>query len=199
MLKSNYSDHELECGLDEAGRGCLAGPVTAAAVIFKPGYKNAKINDSKKLNIKERSDLTKIILKNSVAFSISHVYPKEIDKINILNASILAMHKCLDKLGVKPEFLIVDGNKFKKYKDIPHKTIIKGDQKHLNIAAASILAKNARDNFMQELHYKFPEYSWLTNKGYPTKTHKKAIIEFGITKFHRKSFKLYDEQLIIDF
>ena len=115
MLKSNYSDHELECGLDEAGRGCLAGPVTAAAVIFKPGYKNAKINDSKKLNIKERSDLTKIILKNSVAFSISHVYPKEIDKINILNASILAMHKCLDKLGVKPEFLIVDGNKFKKY------------------------------------------------------------------------------------
>ena len=199
MLKSNYSDHELECGLDEAGRGCLAGPVTAAAVIFKPEYKNAKINDSKKLNLKERSDLTKIILKNSVAFSISHVYPKEIDKINILNASILAMHKCLDKLGVKPEFLIVDGNKFKKYKDIPHKTIIKGDQKHLNIAAASILAKNARDNFMQELHYKFPEYSWLTNKGYPTKTHKKAIIEFGITKFHRKSFKLYDEQLIIDF
>ena len=199
MLKSNYSDHELECGLDEAGRGCLAGPVTAAAVIFKPEYKNEKINDSKKLNIKERSDLTKIILKNSVAFSISHVYPKEIDKINILNASILAMHKCLDKLGVKPEFLIVDGNKFKKYKDIPHKTIIKGDQKHLNIAAASILAKNARDNFMQELHYKFPEYSWLTNKGYPTKTHKKAIIEFGITKFHRKSFKLYDEQLIIDF
>jgi ribonuclease HII len=199
MLKSNYSDHEMECGLDEAGRGCLAGPVTAAAVIFKPEYKNAKINDSKKLNLKERSDLTKIILKNSVAFSISHVYPKEIDKINILNASILAMHKCLDKLGVKPEFLIVDGNKFKKYKDIPHKTIIKGDQKHLNIAAASILAKNARDNFMQELHYKFPEYSWLTNKGYPTKTHKKAIIEFGITKFHRKSFKLYDEQLIIDF
>jgi ribonuclease HII len=199
MLKSNYSDHEMECGLDEAGRGCLAGPVTAAAVIFKPEYKNAKINDSKKLNLKERSDLTKIILKNSVAFSISHVYPKEIDKINILNASILAMHKCLDKLGVKPEFLIIDGNKFKKYKDIPHKTIIKGDQKHLNIAAASILAKNARDNFMQELHYKFPEYSWLTNKGYPTKTHKKAIIEFGITKFHRKSFKLYDEQLIIDF
>ena len=199
MLKSNYSDHELECGLDEAGRGCLAGPVTAAAVIFKPEYKNEKINDSKKLNIKERSDLTKIILKNSVAFSISHVYPKEIDKINILNASILAMHKCLDKLGVKPEFIIVDGNKFKKYKDIPHKTIIKGDQKHLNIAAASILAKNARDNFMQKLHYKFPEYSWLTNKGYPTKTHKKAIIEFGITKFHRKSFKLYDEQLIIDF
>ena len=199
MLKSNYSDHEMECGLDEAGRGCLAGPVTAAAVIFKPEYKNAKINDSKKLNLKERSDLTKIILKNSVAFSISHVYPKEIDKINILNASILAMHKCLDKLGVKPEFLIVDGNKFKKYKDIPHKTIIKGDQKHLNIAAASILAKNARDNFMQELHYKFPEYSWLTNKGYPTKTNKKAIIEFGITKFHRKSFKLYDEQLIIDF
>ena len=199
MLKSNYSDHEMECGLDEAGRGCLAGPVTAAAVIFKPEYKNAKINDSKKLNLKERSDLTKIILKNSVAFSISHVYPKEIDKINILNASILAMHKCLDKLGVKPEFLIVDGNKFKKYKDIPHKTIIKGDQKHLNIAAAYILAKNARDNFMQELHYKFPEYSWLTNKGYPTKTHKKAIIEFGITKFHRKSFKLYDEQLIIDF
>ena len=113
------------------------------------------------------------------------VFPKKIDEINILNASILAMHKCLDKLGIKPEFIIVDGNKFKKYKDIPHKTIVKGDQKHLNIAAASILAKNARDNYMQELHYKFPEYSWLTNKGYPTKTHKKAIIDFGITKFHQ--------------
>jgi len=149
--------------------------------------------------MKERSDLTNIILKDSVAFSISHVFPKKIDEINILNASIMAMHKCLDKLGIKPEFIIVDGNKFEKYKDIPHKTIVKGDQKHLNIAAASILAKNARDNYMQELHYKFPEYSWLTNKGYPTKTHKKAIIDFGITKFHRKSFKLYDEQLIIDF
>ena len=199
MLKPNYSDYKFECGLDEAGRGCLAGPVTAAAVILNLGYENEKINDSKKLTLKERTSLAKTIIENSLVYSIKHIYPKEIDKINILNASILAMQKCVGKLKVEPEFLLVDGNKFKKYKNIPHKTIVKGDQKYMNIAAASILAKNARDNYMNKLHEKFPQYSWLTNKGYPTKAHKQAIIKFGITKYHRKSFKLYDEQLLIDF
>ena len=190
MLKSNYSDHKLECGLDEAGRGCLAGPVTAAAVIFKPGYKNAKINDSKKLSMKERSDLTNIILKDSVAFSISHVYPKKIDEINILNASILAMHRALDNLKVKPEFIIVDGNKFKPYNKINHECIVKGDNKFQNIAAASILAKNYRDDLMRNLSIKYNKYSWESNFGYPTKKHRDSIKKYGTTKYHRKSFKL---------
>ena len=199
MLNYSFSEFEFECGLDEAGRGCLAGPVTAAAVILKPNFKNKMINDSKKLSHAKREKLTKIIIENSIAYSVQNIYPDKIDEINILNASILAMHKCLDNLEIKPQFLIVDGNKFKNYKKIPHQTIVKGDQKYLSIASASILAKHYRDKFMKDLDQNFPQYLWIKNKGYPTVEHKNAIKQFGITKHHRKSFKLYDEQLIIDF
>ncbi len=199
MLKCNYSEHDLECGLDEAGRGCLAGPVTAAAVILKPGFKNSLIDDSKKLSFKTREELSKIIISNSLAYSIKNIYPEKIDEINILNASILAMHKCIDNLKLKPNFLIIDGNRFHNYKKIPHKTIVKGDAKYMSIASASILAKYFRDVFMQDLDKKFPEYLWKKNKGYPTQYHKEAIKKFGITPHHRKSFKLFDEQLAIDF
>ena len=199
MLKSKYSNYELECGMDEAGRGCLAGPVTAAAVILKHEFKHKLINDSKKLNKISREKLSKIIKENSIAYSIEFINAKVIDEINILNASILAMHTCIKNLNVKPEFLIVDGNRFKKYKDIPHKTIIKGDGKYLNIASASILAKHARDTYMKKISKIFPDYYWFKNKGYPTKQHRKSIKEYGITKYHRKSFKLFDDQLTIDF
>ena len=185
--------------MDEAGRGCLAGPVTAAAVILKPNFKHELIDDSKKLTKIKRDELSKIIIKNSLDYSIGFVYPRKIDEINILNASILAMHKCISKLKIKPEFLIVDGNRFKKYKNIKHKTIVKGDSKYLSIASASILAKYSRDIYMEKISKKFPDYFWHKNKGYPTKEHKEAIIRFGITNHHRKSFKLYDEQLTIDF
>jgi len=199
MLKSKYSNYKLECGVDEAGRGCLAGPVTAAAVILKHEFKHKLINDSKKLNKISREKLSKIIKENSIAYSIEFINAKVIDEINILNASILAMHTCIKNLHVKPEFLIVDGNRFKKYKDIPHKTIIKGDGKYLNIASASILAKHARDTYMKKISNRFPDYYWFKNKGYPTKQHRKSIKEYGITKYHRKSFKLFDDQLTIDF
>ena len=199
MLKSKYSAFELECGIDEAGRGCLAGPVTAAAVILKPDFYHKLIDDSKKLSMTNREKLSKIIKKNSISFSIQNVFPNKIDKVNILNASILAMHKCIKNLSVKPEFLIIDGNRFKKYKDIPHETVIKGDGKYLNIASASILAKHARDNYMQKISKKFPNYHWFKNNGYPTKHHREAIKKYGLTKYHRKSFKLFDEQLTIDF
>ena len=199
MLKAKHTNYKFECGLDEAGRGCLAGPVTAAAVILKPNFKHELIDDSKKLTITKRDELSKIIIKNSLDYSIGFVYPRKIDEINILNASILAMHKCISKLKIKPEFLIVDGNRFKKYKNIKHKTIVKGDSKYLSIASASILAKYSRDIYMEKISKKFPDYFWHKNKGYPTKEHKNAIIRFGITNHHRKSFKLYDEQLTIDF
>lgn len=199
MLKAKHTNYKFECGLDEAGRGCLAGPVTAAAVILKPNFKHELIDDSKKLTKIKRDELSKIIIKNSLDYSIGFVYPRKIDEINILNASILAMHKCISKLKIKPEFLIVDGNRFKKYKNIKHKTIVKGDSKYLSIASASILAKYSRDIYMEKISKKFPDYFWHKNKGYPTKEHKEAIIRFGITNHHRKSFKLYDEQLTIDF
>ena len=199
MLKAKHTNYKFECGLDEAGRGCLAGPVTAAAVILKPNFKHELIDDSKKLTKIKRDELSKIIIKNSLDYSIGFVYPRKIDEINILNASILAMHKCIKNLNVKPEFLIIDGNRFKKYKDIPHETVIKGDGKYLSIASASILAKYSRDIYMEKISKKFPDYFWHKNKGYPTKEHKNAIIRFGITNHHRKSFKLYDEQLTIDF
>ena len=199
MLKEKHTDYKFECGLDEAGRGCLAGPVTAAAVILKPNFKHELIDDSKKLTKIKREELSKIIIENSIDYSIGFVYPGKIDEINILNASILAMHKCIKNLNVKPEFLIIDGNRFKKYKDIPHETVIKGDGKYLSIASASILAKYSRDIYMEKISKKFPDYFWHKNKGYPTKEHKEAIIRFGITKHHRKSFKLFDEQLTIDF
>jgi len=199
MLKSRHTKYEFECGIDEAGRGCLAGPVAAAAVILKPGFKHELIDDSKKLSKTTREELSKIIKKNSIAYSVEFIHPKKIDQINILNASILAMHKCIKSLCIKPEFLIVDGNRFEKYENIPHETIIKGDGKYLSIASASILAKYARDNYMEKISKKFPNYHWFKNKGYPTQQHKKAINKHGITKYHRKSFKLFDEQLRIDF
>ena len=198
MLLQNFSGFNLECGVDEAGRGCLAGPVTAAAVILPKKFKNYNVKDSKKLNWKSRKELANFIKNNCVAYSIKNINSKKIDEINILNSSILAMHKCLDKIGIKPEFIIVDGNKFKAYKDIPHKTIIKGDDKYLSIAAASILAKDFRDDFMIKLDKKYPNYLWKKNKGYPTKSHREAIKKIGITKFHRKTFSLYDKQLKMD-
>ena len=199
MLKHKYSDKMLECGIDEAGRGCLSGPVTAAAVILKPGFTHKEINDSKKLSSIDRKRLSKIIIKNSIDYSIQSIFPKKIDEINILNASILAMQKCIRNLRIKPEFLIIDGNIFKNYSDIPYKTIVKGDANYLSIASASILAKNYRDNYMKKISKKFPNYFWFKNKGYPTKQHKEALKKYGITKHHRKSFKLFDEQLTIDF
>ena len=195
MLKLKFSNFKVECGTDEAGRGCLAGPVTAAAIVLKNNFLNIEINDSKKISKKTRDRLRPIIKKNALKYSIAHVYPQKIDKINILNASILAMHKAIDKITTKINFIIVDGNKFKNFKDIPHETIIKGDEKYLSIAAASILAKTERDEYMLKIHKEFPEYGWDKNKGYPTKFHKQAILKFGITKYHRKSFKLIDDQL----
>ncbi|CAI8351912.1 MAG: Ribonuclease HII [Flavobacteriaceae bacterium] len=195
MLKLKFSNFKVECGTDEAGRGCLAGPVTAAAIVLKNNFLNNEINDSKKISKKTRDRLRPIIKKNALKYSIAHVYPQKIDKINILNASILAMHKAIDKITTKINFIIVDGNKFKNFKNIPHETIVKGDEKYLSIAAASILAKTERDEYMLKIHKEFPEYGWDKNKGYPTKFHKQAILKFGITKYHRKSFKLIDDQL----
>ena len=194
MLKLKFSDHKIECGTDEAGRGCLAGPVTAAAVILKKNFLNNDINDSKKISKKNRNKLKDIIEKEALEFSFTHIFPKKIDEINILNASILAMQKSIGKLFTKIDLIIVDGNKFKSYKNIPHQTIIKGDEKFLSIAAASIIAKTERDNYMNKIHYEYPQYGWDKNKGYPTKFHKEAILKYGITKYHRKSFKLFDEQ-----
>ena len=199
MLKSKYSAFELECGIDEAGRGCLACPITAAAVILKPDFYHKLIDDSKKLSMTDREKLSKIIIQNSISYSVQNVYPNKIDEVNILNASILAMHKCIKNLTIKPEFLIIDGNKFKNYNNIPHKTIVKGDAKYLSIASASILAKHSRDVYMKKISKKFPNYFWFKNKGYPTQEHKEALKKYGITKHHRKSFKLFDEQLTIDF
>ena len=199
MLEVQYSDHDFECGTDEAGRGCLSGPVTAAAVILNKNFKSKLITDSKKLSINQREEAKKIILKNCIAYAIFSVSNQKIDEINILNASILAMQKSINKLNHKVDFIIVDGNKFKPVNNIEFKTIIKGDQKYLNIAAASILAKTYRDNYMKKIHKEYPEYNWEKNKGYPTKEHKLAIKKYGITKYHRKSFKLYDEQLKINF
>jgi ribonuclease HII len=189
MLLKKYSNYNLECGVDEAGRGCLAGPVTAAAVILKPDFGHELINDSKKLNTNLREKLVPIIIENSICFAVKNVSPKKIDEINILNASILAMHKCIKALDPKPDFILVDGNKFKSFTNIPHKTIIKGDGKYLNIAAASILAKYYRDNFMKKIHVNFKNYGWFKNKGYPTKDHKMNILKNGLSKYHRKTFK----------
>ena len=194
MLKLKFSDHKIECGTDEAGRGCLAGPVTAAAVILKKNFLNNDINNSKKISKKNRYKLKDIIEKEALEFSFTHIFPKKIDEINILNSSILAMQKSIGKLFTKIDLIIVDGNKFKSYKNIPHQTIIKGDEKFLSIAAASIIAKTERDNYMNKIHKEYPQYGWDKNKGYPTKFHKEAILKYGITKYHRKSFKLFDEQ-----
>ena len=182
-------------GTDEAGRGCLAGPVTAAAVILPKKFKNKLLNDSKQIKEVDRNSLKEIIINEALSYGIAHVYMEEIDKINILNASILAMHRAIEQLHCEPEHIIVDGNKFKPFRNISHDCIIKGDGKFLSIAAASILAKTARDDFMKRIHQEFPMYNWQQNKGYPTKEHRRAIMEFGSTPYHRKSFKLLPEQL----
>lgn len=197
-LKIQYSNFDLECGTDEAGRGCLAGPVTAAAVILPLSFNNSLLNDSKQLSEKNRNQLKSIIESEASHFSIEHIYETEIDKINILNASIKAMHQSISNLNIEPNYIIVDGNKFKPYKSIPHKTIIKGDGKYLSIAAASILAKTYRDLYMEQLHEEFPMYNWKRNKGYPTKEHREAIKKYGPTKYHRKSFRLLPEQYQLD-
>lgn len=197
-LKTQYSQYNLECGTDEAGRGCLAGPVTAAAVILPLEFKNSVLNDSKQLSAKNRGILKLVLENESLSFSVQHVFEEEIDNINILNASIKAMHLSIDQLNTKPEFIIVDGNKFKPFKKIPHQTIIKGDSKYLSIAAASILAKTYRDEYMETIHKEYPMYNWKQNKGYPTKEHRSAIKKYGITKYHRKSFRLLPEQYRLD-
>lgn len=200
MLKSHYYEGLIEAGCDEAGRGCLAGSVYAAAVILPTNYKNDLLNDSKKLSAKKRYALRKIIEHDAIAWAVGIVTPEEIDKINILNASFLAMHCALDQLKMRPEAIIVDGNRFTPYQDLPFTTIVKGDGKYLSIAAASILAKTYRDDYMLSLAEKYPQYDWQSNMGYPTKKHREAIRQYGITPFHRKSYNLLgDEQLSFDF
>ena len=200
MLASHYCKGKIEAGCDEAGRGCLAGSVYAAAVIFPEDYQNAELNDSKQLTDKRRHQLREIIERDALAWAVGIVTPEEIDKINILNASILAMHRALDQLQVRPETIIVDGNRFKPYQQLPYTTIVKGDGKYLSIAAASILAKTYRDDYMDRLAEEYPCYDWLSNKGYPTKKHREAIRQYGITPYHRKTFNLLgDGQLSFDF
>lgn len=197
-LLHSFLKNTVECGTDEAGRGCLAGPVTAAAVILPKRFKHQLLNDSKLVNKKNRNILKDIIEKKALCFGISHIPNPEIDKINILNASILAMHRSIECLSISPEHILVDGNRFHVYKDIPHLCVIKGDGKYLNIAAASILAKTYRDAYMEKIHEEYPMYNWKQNKGYPTAEHREAIIKYGITKYHRNSFKLLPQQLKLE-
>ena len=200
MLKSHYYENLVEAGCDEAGRGCLAGSVYAAAVILPPDYENDLLNDSKKLTAKKRYALREEIERDAIAWAVGIVTPEEIDKINILNASFLAMHRALDQLSLRPEAVIVDGNRFKPYQDLPFTTIVKGDGKYLSIAAASVLAKTYRDDYMLSLAKEYPQYDWQSNMGYPTKKHRQAIRDHGITPYHRKSYNLLgDGQLSFDF
>ena len=200
MLKNYYEQGRVEAGCDEAGRGCLAGSVYAAAVILPPDYHNERLNDSKKLTARQRYALRQDIERDAVAWAVGVVTPQEIDQINILNASILAMHRALDKLQVRPEAIIVDGNRFKPYRDLPHTTIVKGDGKYLSIAAASILAKTYRDDEMVRLAQEYPDYDWQHNMGYPTRKHREAIRQHGITPYHRRTFNLLgSEKLTIPF
>jgi ribonuclease HII len=199
MLKSFLYHNLTEAGCDEAGRGCLAGPVVAAAVILPKNYRHPVLNDSKKLTAKQRNILREEIIKSAIAWNVAFVDNREIDEMNILRASIKAMHIAIDGLSKKPQFLLIDGNSFFPYKGIKHKTIIKGDALFLSIAAASVLAKTFRDEFMDKLHIDFPYYGWNKNKGYATIFHREAIKQFGITDLHRRSFSLYQTQLSIDF
>ena len=189
-LLINFSGKLLECGCDEAGRGCLAGPVVAAAVILPADFDCPTLNDSKQLTEKQREQLRPFIEKNALAWAVAIVDNNEIDEINILNASILAMHRAIDQLSVVPEYIIIDGNKFKPYASVPHQTIVKGDSKYLSIAAASVLAKTHRDELMLQLHAEFPVYDWAQNKAYPTLKHRKAIVQYGVTPYHRMSYDL---------
>ncbi|MGL5683703.1 MAG: ribonuclease HII [Marinifilaceae bacterium] len=199
MLEHHYKTGVVEAGCDEAGRGCLAGPVFAAAVILPEGFSNELLNDSKKLSEKKRNELRKVIEQEALCWCVAQVSSEEIDKINILNASILGMHRALDGLNVAPQHIIVDGNKFKPYKDVEHTCVVKGDGKYMSIAAASILAKTHRDEYMENLDNSFPVYQWRKNKGYPTVVHRDAIRKYGVTAHHRKSFTLLDPQLKLDF
>ncbi len=192
------TNQNYECGCDEAGRGCLAGPVVAAAVVFPNDFFDSTINDSKLLTEKKRNNLKELISTKVLTAEIGIVDNLEIDELNILNASFEAMHRAIEKLSVEPDFIIVDGNRFNPYKNIPHQCIVKGDAKYISIAAASILAKTYRDEYMQKIHEEYPMYHWNKNKGYPTKQHREAIREFGISPYHRQSFRLLDEQLSLD-
>ena len=199
MLLPYLEANRIEAGCDEAGRGCLAGSVFAAAVILPPDFKNDDLNDSKQLSEKKRYALRPVIEKEAIAWAVGNVTPEEIDKINILKASFLAMHRAIDQLQVRPEHLLIDGNRFTPYPDIKHTTVVKGDGKYLSIAAASILAKTYRDDYMDELAKEYPDYHWTENKGYPTKAHREAIRTIGITPYHRKTFTLLPEQLTLNF
>ncbi len=205
LMEKNYSlqlcmhPNRIEAGCDEAGRGCLAGPVFAAAVILPPDFRCEALNDSKQLSEKERCLLRPIIEQNALCYAVEMCSPEEIDEINILWASVKAMHKALAKLTVKPEHILVDGNRFRPFEDVPHTLVVKGDGKYMSIAAASVLAKTYRDEYMQTLHNQFPVYDWTKNKGYPTKNHRDAIKKHGITEYHRKSFNLVERQLEIEF
>ncbi|WP_419545485.1 ribonuclease HII [Odoribacter laneus] len=199
MLKLKYKECIWEAGCDEAGRGCLAGPVFAAAVILPDNFHNELLNDSKQLTEKQRDYLRPIIEQQALAWAVASMDNQEIDQINILNASIAAMHKALDGLSLLPQHIIIDGNRFKAYKNIPHLCIVKGDAKYMSIAAASVLAKTHRDEYMENLDKLFPVYNWKQNKGYPTQEHRDKIKQYGITDFHRKSFNLADAQLKLNF
>ncbi len=199
MLLPYLQENRIEAGCDEAGRGCLAGAVYAAAVILPPDFKNEMLNDSKQLTEKQRYALRRVIEESALAWAVGIVSPEEIDQINILNASFLAMHRAIDQLKIRPEHLLIDGNRFNPYPNIPHTTIVKGDGKYLSIAAASILAKTYRDDYMNQLHREYPVYDWDHNKGYPTKKHRAAIAEHGISPYHRKSYNLLGNgQLTLD-
>lgn len=198
MLKARINSKRIEAGCDEVGRGCLAGPVVAAAVILPPRFRHPNLNDSKQISEKKRIELTSIIQEKAIAWSVSFVEPIIIDRINILNASFLAMNRAVNRLAVKPEYLLIDGNRFRTKNDIPYECIIKGDSKNGSIAAASILAKTYRDYYMALIHEDFPEYGWDRNVGYPTKTHRAAIKSFGVTSHHRKSFQLLPPQLSLN-
>lgn len=199
MLKSFLYNNLTEAGCDEAGRGCLAGPVVAAAVILPKNYKHPVLNDSKKLSAKQRAVLRDEIMASAISYDVAFVDNIQIDEMNILRASIKAMHIAIEGLSRVPQFLLIDGNRFYAYKNIEHKTIIKGDGIYFSIAAASVLAKTFRDDYMEKIHYEFPEYGWNKNKGYPTSFHRAAIMKYGITPYHRKSFALFDSQLKLEF
>lgn len=200
MLLPYLHKELIEAGCDEAGRGCLAGAVYAASVILPADYKNELLNDSKKLTENQRYKLREVIERDALAWAVGVVLPEEIDKINILNASFLAMHRAIDRLVLRPQHLLIDGNRFNRYPDIPHTTVVKGDGKYLSIAAASVLAKTYRDDYMNRLHEEYPMYDWKDNKGYPTKKHRDAIHRYGVTPYHRMSFNLLgDGQLSFDF
>ncbi|CAM1355688.1 ribonuclease HII [Tenacibaculum ascidiaceicola] len=195
MLQLNYSGCKFEAGTDEAGRGCLSGPVVAAAVILPDNFQHELLNDSKQISEKKRQKLRPYIEEHALSYGVSFIHQEEVDELNVLQASITGMHRSIEQLSIQPEFIIVDGNKFKPFEEIPHQTIVKGDAKFMSIAAASVLAKTYRDEYMVKIHQEFPQYNWQKNKGYPTKEHREAIRQFGATPYHRKSFKLLPEQL----